>query len=121
MSCELHGATRVLSYLTDSVACNISELCPYKGTPADGQAQTTCCCVFFESARSCVLFLGGFFLMYLYRGLRGCSYGSRGFRFIGFNKISHENISGKRAASEGAGLNVSGPAKIGLMISCETD
>ena len=23
---------------------------------------------------------------------------------IGFNKISHENISGKRAASEGAGL-----------------
>ena len=24
-----------------------------------------------------------------------------------FNKISHENISGKRAASEGAGLNVS--------------
>ena len=31
---------------------------------------------------------------------------------IGFNKISHENISGKRAASEGAGLNVSGPAKI---------
>jgi len=25
-------------------------------------------------------------------------------RFIGFNKISHENISGKRAASGGAGL-----------------
>ena len=34
-------------------------------------------------------------------------------RFIGCNKISHENISGKRAASEGAGLNVSGPAKGG--------
>ena len=33
------------------------------------------------------------------------------YRFIGFNKISHENVSGKRAASEGAGLNVSGPAK----------
>ena len=31
--------------------------------------------------------------------------------FIGFNKISHENVSGKRAASGGAGLNVSGPAK----------
>ena len=25
--------------------------------------------------------------------------------------ISHENIRGKRAASEGAGLNMSGPAK----------
>jgi hypothetical protein len=34
-------------------------------------------------------------------------------RFIGFNKISHENISGKRAASGGAGLIVSGPAKKG--------
>jgi hypothetical protein len=33
--------------------------------------------------------------------------------FIGFNKISHENISGKRAASGGAGLIVSGPAKKG--------
>ena len=32
---------------------------------------------------------------------------------IGFNKISHENISGKRAASGGAGLIVSGPAKKG--------
>ena len=30
---------------------------------------------------------------------------------IGFNKLSHENICGKRAASGGAGLNVSGPAK----------
>ena len=30
------------------------------------------------------------------------------YRFIGFNKISHENISGKRAASGGAGLIVSG-------------
>ena len=26
-------------------------------------------------------------------------------------EISHENIRGKRAASEGAGLNVPGPAK----------
>ena len=34
-------------------------------------------------------------------------------RFIGFNKISRENISGKRAASGGAGLIVSGPAKKG--------
>ena len=33
-------------------------------------------------------------------------------RFIGFNKISHENIRGKRAASGGAGLNVSVPAII---------
>ena len=31
-------------------------------------------------------------------------------RFIGFNKISHENVSGKRAASGGAGLIVSEPA-----------
>ena len=31
---------------------------------------------------------------------------------IGFNKISHENISDKRAASGGAGLNVSVPAII---------
>ena len=35
------------------------------------------------------------------------------FEFIGCNEISHENISGKRVASEGAGLNVSGPAKRG--------
>ena len=35
-------------------------------------------------------------------------------RFIGFNKISHENISGKRAASGGAGLNVSVPAIISM-------
>ena len=34
------------------------------------------------------------------------------YRFIGFNKISHENIRGKRAASGGAGLNVSVPAII---------
>ena len=32
-------------------------------------------------------------------------------RFIGFTKISHENVSGKRAASGGARLNVSGLAK----------
>ena len=32
--------------------------------------------------------------------------------FIGFNKISHENIRGKRAARGGAGLNVSVPAII---------
>ena len=39
-------------------------------------------------------------------------------RVIGLSvlkKISHENISGKRAASGGAGLNVSGPA-IGLSV-----
>ena len=36
--------------------------------------------------------------------------------FIGFDKISHENISGKRAATEGAGLNVSGPAKPKMQI-----
>ena len=33
-------------------------------------------------------------------------------RFIGFNKISHENIRGKRAAIGGSGLNASVPAII---------
>ena len=35
---------------------------------------------------------------------------------IGFNKLSHENICGKRAASGGAGLNASVPAKHQLIV-----